>query len=211
VGKPKVTKDIATAQVKVDWTLPGDVHWSYQAAVRLSKAKKNDWRVIWEPTDVHPQLTAGDTLAVRRSAAERGSILDGAGEPIVQARPVVVVGVAKQNVDNIDTLIVNLADAFKTIKPDVGDIDLSTLKAQVQKATPTAFNEIVTLREEVYNKIRSRIRDLPGTVFRNEQLQLAPTRSTRAQARTCSATRSATAGYRASTSSNCAVRPPRTW
>jgi cell division protein FtsI/penicillin-binding protein 2 len=177
VGKPKVTKDIATAQVKVDWTLAGDVHWSYQAAVRLSKAKKNDWRVIWEPTDVHPQLTAGDTLAVRRTSAERGSILDGAGEPIVQARPVVVVGVAKQNVDNIDTLIVNLADAFKTIKADVGDIDLSTLKAQVQKATPTAFNEIVTLREEVYNKIRSRIRDLPGTVFRNEQLQLAPTRS----------------------------------
>ena len=36
---------------------------------------------------------------------------------------------------------------------------------------------MVTLRREVYDQIRAQIHDLPGTVFNESTLQLAPTRA----------------------------------
>ena len=49
--------------------------------------------MIWEPTIVQPELTAGDALALRRLRAPRAArSSDGAGKPIVAHRPVVIVG-----------------------------------------------------------------------------------------------------------------------
>ena len=56
-------------------------------------------------------------------------------------------------------------------------MSLSDLPARIAAAKPDAFVEVVTLRREVYDRIRSRIRDLPGTVFQEETLHLAPTRA----------------------------------
>jgi cell division protein FtsI/penicillin-binding protein 2 len=172
---PKESKDLATAEVKVDWTLAGDVHWTYPTTVRLNKIDKG-WQVIWEPAVVQKDLTDGDVLAVRRLPAQRGSVLDGAGEALVKPRKVVRVGVEKQLVTNMSKLVKDLDAAFKTIRGDVGDLDLRDLPAQVAAASPTAFVEVVSLREDVYLKIRDRIHDLDGTRFIDTERQLAPTR-----------------------------------
>jgi cell division protein FtsI/penicillin-binding protein 2 len=172
-GDPKVTEDIATSTVNVDWALPGGAHWTYPTSVRLKKGKDDAWQVIWEPKVVHEQLTAGDSFAVRRETPERGSILDGAGQPIIQSRTVVVIGVEPQAITEVGALVKDLDAAFKSVGTDVG---LSDLPAKVKAAKPDAFVEVVTLREEVYLKIRQRLQDLPGTRFRKEQRALAPTR-----------------------------------
>jgi cell division protein FtsI/penicillin-binding protein 2 len=173
---PKDSKGLATGEVTVDWTLAGDVHWTYPTTVRLSKVDKG-WRVIWEPAVVQKDLTSDDVLAVKRLPAPRASILDGAGKVIVRTRKVVEVGVEKQKVTNLTQLVKDLDTAFKTIKADAGNIDLSDLPARVEAATPAAFVDVVTLREEVYLKIKSQIQPLDGTVFITGQRQLAPTRS----------------------------------
>jgi cell division protein FtsI/penicillin-binding protein 2 len=170
---PQVNGDSATAEVSVAQPLPGGLTWDYTTTVGLSKAK-DGWRIVWTPAVVHPQLTPGDKLATRKIAATRAGVLDGKGEAIVKSRPVVVVGVQPRDATNLDLLITNMTTIFAGAKVDV---DLSGLAAQVKAAQPTAFVEVVTLRREVYDPIRDLLRPLPGTVFREEQRLLAPTRT----------------------------------
>jgi cell division protein FtsI/penicillin-binding protein 2 len=178
---PKVTKagdtttseNDATARVTVDWTVAEGVIWQYQTTVRLSR--KNDaWRVVWTPATLHKDLKAGDEFTVRTVASKRGGILDGAGGEIVKPRPVVVVGVEPQRITNQASLISSLSSAFASVQVPVS---LGDLPARIAAARPDSFVEVVTLRREVYERIRSRIRDLPGTVFQEETLHLAPTRT----------------------------------
>ena len=53
----------------------------------------------------------------------------------------------------------------------------SDLPGRIAAANPDAFVSVVTLRREAYDQIRTQIRDLPGTVFEEGTLPLAPTRT----------------------------------
>jgi len=170
--KPKVNKDVADAEIKVSWPVAKDVTWEYGSPVRLAR-DEGKWRIVWAPSVVHPQLTGGDVLAARRTAAARGAILDGAGTPIVEPRRVVDVGVEKQKVKDLPALTAALDAAFKKINVPVG---LADLPARVSAAKPDAFIFLITLRWEVYERIRADIRDLDGTAFRDYQMPLAPSR-----------------------------------
>ncbi|MGI5523511.1 penicillin-binding transpeptidase domain-containing protein [Micromonospora sp. CA-259024] len=176
-GEPKVTADIATTTVQVEWTLPGQTRWAYDREVRLAQGKDDQWQVIWEPKVVHEQLTKGDRLGLRRDAGARAGVLDAAGQPLVAPRPVVRVGVQPNGVADIKKLVKDLDAAFKAIRPAlVPAVDLADLPERVAKADPGAFVEVVSLREEAYRQIKPRIYDLPGTKFISDKIDLAPTR-----------------------------------
>jgi cell division protein FtsI/penicillin-binding protein 2 len=172
-GDPKITKNLATARVKVDWKLPAGNHWTFPTTVRLKKFA-DDWAVIWEPAIINTGLEVGDELAVRRVPATRASILDGAGQPIFEPRPVVVVGVQPNQVADMTDLVRQLDKAFRSLP--IPAVYLSDLPARVRAASPTAFVDVAALREPAYNQIRRRIHDLAGTVFRRETWDLPPTR-----------------------------------
>nr|WP_296063893.1 penicillin-binding transpeptidase domain-containing protein [uncultured Actinoplanes sp.] len=173
VGDAKVTGDIASSPIKLDWTLPGGVPWSYQSTVRMTKQNTDGWRVVWEPAIVQSELTAGDKLRIRRVSSNRASILDATGKPLVTKRPVVTIGVTPQGIQDLPKLEKDLATAFK--KVDV-TLDMSKLKDRIDEADPGAFLDLVTLRRPDYNKIRNEVRALDGTVFRDEERNLAPSR-----------------------------------
>ncbi|MBG6100263.1 cell division protein FtsI/penicillin-binding protein 2 [Micromonospora vinacea] len=176
-GEPKITKDIATTTVQVEWTLPGQTRWAYDREVRLAHGDDDQWQVIWEPKVVQEQLAKGDRLALRRDAGARAGVLDNAGKPIVTPRPVVRVGVQPNGVADIKELVKDLDAAFKAIRPAlVPGVDLADLPERVAKAEPGAFVEVVSLREEAYRQIKPRIYDLPGTKFVSDKIDLAPTR-----------------------------------
>jgi len=173
-GSPKETGEIASAGVKLDWTLPGGVPWSYQSTVRLTKRDTDGWRVIWEPAVLHSELTAGDRLELRRKTPDRADVLGGNGKPIVTRRPVVTVGVTPAEITDQAALFKELGKLFKSI--DV-DIDLKNVGERVKDATDAnAFIDVVTLRRPDYDKIRTRVRALDGTVFAEGERALAPTR-----------------------------------
>ncbi|MFR9779222.1 penicillin-binding transpeptidase domain-containing protein [Micromonospora sp. MS34] len=176
-GEAKVTADTATARIQVTWTLPGQTRWSYQSPVRLKHGSDDQWQVIWEPAIVQEKLEKGDRLALRRDAATRAGILDAAGSPIVTPRPVVRVGVQPSEVTDVKALVRQLDAGFKAIRPALTPpVDLADLPKRMADADPDAFVEVVTLRDEAYRQIKSRIYDLPGTKFRADKLDLAPTR-----------------------------------
>jgi cell division protein FtsI/penicillin-binding protein 2 len=173
-GDPKVTGDIASTAIKLDWTLPGGTPWSYESTVRMTKRNTEGWRVIWEPAIVNRELTAGDKLKLRRVAPDRSSILDRDGKPIVTKQPVVTVGVSPEKIKDLPTLTKALGNAFD--KAGIS-IDLAGLKSRVAQADSGAFLELVTLRRADYDKIRDDVRPLAGTVFRETERDLAPTRA----------------------------------
>lgn len=176
-GDAKVTADTATAQVEVVWTLPGQTRWAYDRPVRLKRGGDDQWQVIWEPTLVQEQLEDGDRLALRRDAAPRAGVLDATGAPIVAPRPVVRVGLQPSEITDVKKLMQQLDAAFKAIRPALTPpVDLSDLPKRLAGADPGAFVEVVTLRDEAYRQIKPRIYDLPGTKFRAEKIDLAPTR-----------------------------------
>ncbi|SDT77351.1 penicillin-binding transpeptidase domain-containing protein [Actinoplanes derwentensis] len=172
-GDTKETGDNATTPITVKWTLPGGVEWSYPSTVRSTKANTDGWQVVWEPALVQPQLTDGEKLRLRRVAAARAVINDAADAPLVSPQKVVTIGVSPEKIKDVAKLQTDLAAAFA--KVDV-DLDMSDLKDRVAKADPGAFLDVLTLRRTAYDKIRADVRPLPGTVFREETRQLAPTR-----------------------------------
>jgi cell division protein FtsI/penicillin-binding protein 2 len=174
VGEPKTTGDIASSTIKLDWTLPGGIPWSYNSTVRLTKQNSKGWRVVWEPAIVQSELATGDKLGLRRVASKRATIQDAAGKAIVEPREVVTVGVTPTNIKNLAQLQKDLAAAFKTINVTV---DMSNLADRVKNAKEGAFIDLVTLREPDYAKIRNIVRPLPGTVFNTGTRNLAPTRA----------------------------------
>jgi cell division protein FtsI/penicillin-binding protein 2 len=172
-GDPKTSGDNATAPIKVDWTLPGGIHWTYPSTVRLTKHNSDGWQVIWEPVIVHPQLATGDKLAVRRVAATRGAVQDSKGEAIVTARDVVTVGVEPQKITNLAQLEKGLNAAFKKIK--AGTVP-SDLKERVDNSKPDAFVELITLRQADWDKISGDMGSLDGVIWNKGTKPLAPTR-----------------------------------
>ncbi|MFI7546335.1 penicillin-binding transpeptidase domain-containing protein [Actinoplanes sp. NPDC049599] len=173
-GEPKETGEIASAPVKLDWTLPGGTPWSYESTVRLTKRDSDGWRVIWEPAVVHSELTAGDRFELRRQSADRADVLGADGKPIVTQRPTVTVGVTPQDITDQAALFKELGKIFKSI--DV-EINFKLIGERVKNAPDDgAFIDIVTLRRPDYDKIRGRVRALDGPVFQEGERELAPTR-----------------------------------
>jgi len=176
-GAAKITGDTATTTVSVDWPLPDSRHWTYATSVTLKHGADDKWQVVWEPRVVQEKLTRGDQLTLVRQRPPRAAVLDNAGRSIVTARPVVIVGVQPREVSNVPALVKQLDAAFKAIRPALDPpIDLSDLPSRLRDAKPDAFVEVVTLRTDAYLQIKPRIYDLPGTKFREQQRQLAPTR-----------------------------------
>jgi cell division protein FtsI/penicillin-binding protein 2 len=172
-GATSATGDNANTPITLKWTLPGGVEWSYQTTVRSSKAGRDGWAVIWEPALVQPDLSTGDKLRLRRVGSTRAAIQDADGKALVGPQKVVVIGVSPEKITDKKELRDGLAAAFK--KVDV-DVDLDAMEKRVAQSDPGAFIDLVTLRRPDYDKIRNQVRPLPGTVFREETRQLAPTR-----------------------------------
>ncbi|MFC4067749.1 penicillin-binding transpeptidase domain-containing protein [Actinoplanes subglobosus] len=173
-GATQEDGDNASTPITVKWTLPGGVEWSYGSTIRSTQAGKDGWSVVWEPAVVQPELVAGEKLRLRRVAATRAGILDTKGEVLVGPQKVTIVGVSPERITDLTQLQKDLAESFDKINVDV---DMSDLKDRVAKADPGAFIDLISLRQSDYQKIRSEVRPLPGTVFRDETRQLAPTRA----------------------------------
>jgi hypothetical protein len=122
-GDPQTDEGKSTATVNVEWTVADGLVWSYQTTVHLREVEKS-WRVVFAPDTVHPQLKADNHLSVESIAADRGSILDGAGEAIVKERPVVTVGIEPQRITNQGSLLTALGAAFKSVGVSIDLADL---------------------------------------------------------------------------------------
>ncbi|WP_460605812.1 penicillin-binding transpeptidase domain-containing protein [Jatrophihabitans fulvus] len=159
---------ITSARFTAEWTLAGNATWRYRGLVPLDDTR-DGWRVAWQANTLHPKLRDGEHLQAVRVQPPRAALQDSAGGALFTATPVVTVGIEPRRVTNLGRLATTLAAV-----PELQSTRADILKA-VRAARPTEFVELITLRKNVYERIRSRIYDLPGTVFRSDTRVLAPT------------------------------------
>jgi len=157
----------ATVSYTATWEFPAAPVWTYDAQLELSGTEGEQLAIEWSSATVHPDLAEGETIEWARALPDRASILDGAGNPIFVPTPVVVVGVDPGRVTDLATLSASLAAAL--------GISAEETSASVSASQPGQFVPIITLRRPDYDAVRAAIFDLPGTVFREETRQLAPT------------------------------------
>jgi cell division protein FtsI/penicillin-binding protein 2 len=174
VGKPSVKGDSATATLSYSWPVGNGVTWAYKSIVQAKKAKDDKWQVYFDAATLHPDLTATDKIVIKHATADRGNILDGSGAPLTSKQKIITIRVQPKEVSDADGTVKALDTALKSIKGDIGDTDLTSL-AQEIKAGGTAPIDVISLREPVYNKIRTTIHDLGGLYFGESFRTLAPT------------------------------------
>ncbi|MET9231203.1 penicillin-binding transpeptidase domain-containing protein [Lentzea sp. NPDC003310] len=71
------TTDLTAA---VTWTMPGSAVLKYEVKLAMKRVD-GAWKVHWDPTVIHPQLTQGATLTYRRALAD-GALLGRGGSPL---------------------------------------------------------------------------------------------------------------------------------
>ncbi len=169
VGTVKVDGDRATAVLEWDLTLRGH-HWKHATEARLTRSGET-WRTRWSPALVESTLVEGESLRVSTVRAERGDILDGAGEPIVTSRPVLRVGIDKTKVP-----AGQVGGAARQLAALAG-VDAAGFAEQVEAAGPRAFVQaIVFRRDQAPTRVMNGLSAIPGAVGLSDHLPLAPTR-----------------------------------
>jgi cell division protein FtsI/penicillin-binding protein 2 len=169
VGHVTTTGSTARAPFTASWAVPGvGTRWRYRGAVALRKQGKA-WQVRWQPADLHPALTTDTHLLVRRSQPARAALQDSTGTPLFAPTPVVRVGLEKKLISDLPKLARQLA-AVRPLQTTAAEVT-----AAVRAAAPTDFVPIITLRKSLYETIKTKIYNLPGTVFQTDTLMLAPT------------------------------------
>jgi cell division protein FtsI/penicillin-binding protein 2/type II secretory pathway pseudopilin PulG len=166
VHRTEDDRDRATADVRIGWTLSGARRWTYDSSLPLVR-RDGRWLARWTPQVIHPRLADGQVLETTRAPAKRGDILGAGDQVLVTDRPVVRVGIQPGRA----------TDALATARrvAAVVDVDAAALAKRVRTADPNAFVDVITLRRSHYDRVRDRLRPIPGTVFQETELALAPT------------------------------------
>ena len=83
----------------------------HRAALRMAK-RGGDWKVVWSPADLAPQLRTGEHLALKRSLPPRAALLDSSGRALMVPTPVVNVGIRPSFVKDLASLAAALTRAL---------------------------------------------------------------------------------------------------
>ena len=125
----------ATATLNTVWVFPGvEQTWSYSTEASLSE-DAGRWKASWQPNVVQAQLDGTNRLTQSRLDPDRGELLGQDGDPIVQLRPVVRIGLDKSELE------AGAVDASARRLARLVDIDAKAYAAKVAAAGPRAFVE----------------------------------------------------------------------
>jgi cell division protein FtsI/penicillin-binding protein 2 len=163
--QPTSDASIFSSTLNVTWHLPGNQTWAYQSTVDVNNVA-GSWQLAWTPSVVQSSLHAGDTLQYTRLAPTRATILDGAGQPIIEARPVVDIGLEAGKV-------LDPASTASQLSKILG-VDAPSLATRIKGSTSDEFVDVITLREPDYEKVATQLAPIPGLVLRDLNEQLSP-------------------------------------
>lgn len=176
VGDVEVVDDAATLTLEWAWEREAGT-WSYRTEARLSRPSSQEasatggWQVEWDPALIEPSLVEGERLREVRLPAARGDIL-GAGErPIVEARPVLRVGVDRTGLSEADAV-----RAARQVARLV-DVAVPAYVDLVRASGERAFVEAIVFRlDDLGGDLRRRVEAVAGARVLADELPLAPSR-----------------------------------
>lgn len=164
--------DTAKVSMSISWDIPKLTKpWTYSSAATM-KRDGAGWKVDWTPTMIVSALQPGDKLSLATTYGKRGEIMDGANMPIVEDRPVEVLGINK------DGLTEAQAEASAKALASIVDIDAGDYVAKVKAFGPVAFVDAITLREAAADALdQNALKGIKGFLAQPGTLPLAPSRT----------------------------------
>lgn len=141
----------ATAHLTYVWQLDVST-WEYTAELPLEFDDER-WRARWQPSAVHPQLTADTRLQLTRQLPRREAINDSAGLALVEQLTMYQVGLDKSVVAEDDWPAV--AEQIATLM----DVDVEAYQERVMAGGERQF---VVARTVTRDAIPPEIADIPG-------------------------------------------------
>ena len=173
VGQVRTATDRAAASVNVTWDLGQGRVWTYLDEVALVPAPKAEhgWLVRWAPTVVHPQLAAGQRLALDTEAPQPAPVVDRGGAPLLAATTVVNVLLDRSAAGDLSAVAGSLATALSPLEPL---ITTTSILDGVTRAPDGQAYSVAVLRDTDYQSVKTAIHDLPGVRFSRAQRLLAP-------------------------------------
>lgn len=161
----------AEASLAVDWDLGDGRRWSHLGELELGTDQDGAWLVRWSPAAVHPQLAAGQRLALRTEPARPGPVVDRTGATLLEPTPVVSIVLDRLATGDLPAVAGALARALGPLDPAITPQTITDGAA----ATPDGQGyRVAVLREADYRTVRDAIHDLPGVRFSRDQRLLAP-------------------------------------
>src|SRR4029077_10789355 len=119
----------ASFTATVDLAQQGRV-WTYQGHFGLRRVG-NDWKVVWAPSVINPNLGPGERLAVVTTFPDRAPVLDAKGNPLQVNATAYVIGVVPDRLNSP----AKTAQAFA--KPT--GLQASQVLGQITAAPPHSF------------------------------------------------------------------------
>ncbi|MEV6318137.1 penicillin-binding transpeptidase domain-containing protein [Streptomyces sp. NPDC051776] len=161
-----------TARVpfRVRLTLHGAGTWTYGSGTEVRESG-DGWKVHFAPSVLHPALDEPFMRLVReRELPRRAGVLAADGTNLAP----------EGSVWNVRIWPAKLSDpgrAYRALKnPALGaDIDTGALKSRVEEAKPDQAVPVITLRDEVYRKVRRDLLPIPGFQFYEHPRAVATT------------------------------------
>jgi cell division protein FtsI/penicillin-binding protein 2 len=169
-GEVKLQDSVATVPLEYSWKI-GSAEWKYSVTAELKKSG-DSWLTVWKPALLVPDLADGEILSKATESPKRADILGAGDAPLVTYRPVVNVGIDKQQVAGGD-----FAAAATKLAQLVG-VDPAAYVSQVEGSGPEAFVVAITLRDDASRTVTDeQIAAIPGARAIKDSLPLAPTRT----------------------------------
>ncbi|GAA4774862.1 penicillin-binding transpeptidase domain-containing protein [Citricoccus nitrophenolicus] len=169
----------ATAHLTTAWDLDG-TDWSYSTDAQLVwDDEAQQWLVDLRPDDVVAGLATGGTVSVSSTPAERGAILDGAGEDLMMERDVAILGLDKSRLEaEGEESMAEVVATSAAAVAEVADVDAESFVARAEAAGDQAFVQAITLRNNGATQIPAvQMQDIPGGRIIEDTAVLAPTRA----------------------------------
>ncbi|WP_395104562.1 penicillin-binding transpeptidase domain-containing protein [Actinomadura sp. SCN-SB] len=155
--------------VKVDLGENGQP-WTYKGHMRLKRIN-GVWKVVWDPSIIHPSLKPGQRLAVVTEVPPRAPIQDSAARSVLREVPAVIVGVYPGQLREPDQTVRQMVRATRL---DEGQLDSERLLGRIRSAPPNAFLPLLTLQLPANNALILRLRQIQGLQFRQDRAPIAP-------------------------------------
>ncbi|MBC6456817.1 penicillin-binding transpeptidase domain-containing protein [Actinomadura sp. HBU206391] len=154
----------ARFEVKVDLGENGEP-WQYLGRMNLRRID-GDWKIIWSPSIVHPNLDQGERLAIVSESPIRGAVLDANGRSLLRTVRADIVGVYPGTLQNVAQTITRLARDTK--------LDSERLIGRVRSAPPNEFLPLVTLQQPENAGLSMKLRQIDGLTFHPIDAPIAP-------------------------------------
>ncbi|MGI5164891.1 penicillin-binding transpeptidase domain-containing protein [Spirillospora sp. CA-253888] len=150
--------------------------WTYTGLMRLKRIGGH-WKVVWDPSIIHPRLKAGQRLAVVTETPARAAILDTNGGSMLKPVQANVVGVTPGRLTDPKRTLDQLA---KVTRLDGGRrLDVERLLGRVRSAPPQKFLQLLTLQRPAHSALIDRLRqgDIAGVEVIPKPLPIGATQA----------------------------------